>query len=869
MFSKLVAIPFLLAAVSNAQAGGEDINFVTVHFKDRAELQALGSQFQHMIVDRKLRTARVEVDAETLQALREVGFRVEIDAAMTERLRSLQRGLTSPGGAKSIPNFACYRTVEETYARMDELAQQKPNLAKVIDLGPSWEKSRDSTRGYTMKVLRLGNTANDTALPDKANMVVLSSIHAREYTPAETMTRFGEWLVNGYGSDAEATWLMDHFRFHLVLQANPDGRKKAEAGQSWRKNTNNGNGCSNSNYGTDLNRNFPFHWNTAAGGSSGDPCVETYRGPSRVSEPETQNLVRYVAGTAGSGGVYSGGVFPDRRGDAVSEAAPDDYRGIFMDIHSYSKLVMWPWGDTSTVPPNGAALRTFGRRMAWFNDYKPQQSVGLYATDGTTVDTTYGLLGVPSYIFELGDAFFESCSSFESTILPKNLAALRYSARNLHAPYKLPLGPDTTAVGVSSSSVVAGASLTLTATVDDSRFNQSNGSEPSQAIKSAAAWLDKAPWQEGATPIALTATDGSFSSASENVQGSISTSGLSAGVHTLFVQGTDADNKAGTPNAVRFTVTTGGDGTPTASFTSTASGLKVDFNGSASSDPDGSIVSYAWDFGDSSAAGSGATPSHTYAAAGTYTVRLTVTDNANPPKTASTSKQVRAGDLVDETVLQNGVAKTGLGAAKDGSLKYTLAVPSGATSLKFVSASGSGDADLYVKFGSAPTTSSYDCKSDGSTSAETCSIPTAQAGTYHVLLFGYSAFSGVSLTGSYSPGGGGEPSLFQNTNNVTISDNATVESSIAVNGRSGNASATLKVAVDIKHTYIGDLKVDLVAPDGSVYALHNRSGGNADNINTTYTVNASSELANGTWKLRVNDNYSNDVGYIDSWSLQF
>ncbi|MEW2415482.1 S8 family serine peptidase [Streptomyces sp. NPDC046866] len=110
---------------------------------------------------------------------------------------------------------------------------------------------------------------------------------------------------------------------------------------------------------------------------------------------------------------------------------------------------------------------------------------------------------------------------------------------------------------------------------------------------------------------------------------------------------------------------------------------------------------------------------------------------------------------------------------------------------------------------------------------------------------------------------------FENTTNVTINDNTTVESPITVTGVAGNAPATLKVGVDIKHTYIGDLKVDLVAPDGSVYTLHNRAGGSADNILQTYTVNASSEVANGTWKLRVNDNAGGDTGYIDSWNLTF
>nr|WP_268235916.1 proprotein convertase P-domain-containing protein [Arenimonas soli] len=75
--------------------------------------------------------------------------------------------------------------------------------------------------------------------------------------------------------------------------------------------------------------------------------------------------------------------------------------------------------------------------------------------------------------------------------------------------------------------------------------------------------------------------------------------------------------------------------------------------------------------------------------------------------------------------------------------------------------------------------------------------------------------------------------------------------------------------MNIVHTYKGDLKVDLVAPDGSTYNLHNRSGGSADNIVGTYTVNLSSEALNGTWKLRVNDNAGGDTGYINSWSVTF
>ncbi|MFE6697047.1 S8 family serine peptidase [Streptomyces sp. NPDC057718] len=111
---------------------------------------------------------------------------------------------------------------------------------------------------------------------------------------------------------------------------------------------------------------------------------------------------------------------------------------------------------------------------------------------------------------------------------------------------------------------------------------------------------------------------------------------------------------------------------------------------------------------------------------------------------------------------------------------------------------------------------------------------------------------------------------FENTTGYAINDNATVESPVTVTGIAGNAPAALQVPVNISHTYIGDLRIDLVAPDGSVYNLKAYgSGGSSDNVVTTYTVNASSEVANGTWKLRVSDNARADTGRINSWALQF
>ena len=199
-----------------------------------------------------------------------------------------------------------------------------------------------------------------------------------------------------------------------------------------------------------------------------------------------------------------------------------------------------------------------------------------------------------------------------------------------------------------------------------------------------------------------------------------------------------------------------------------------------------------------------------------------------------------------------------------------MVVPAGATDLNFAMSGGSGDADLYVRFGSAPTTSNYDCRPYANGNNESCPISTAQAGTYYVMLRAYSTFSSVSLTGSYTADtGGGGQSVFSSTSNVTIPDNNTsgATSNISVN-RSGQAG-NVKITYSIVHTYIGDLKVELVAPNGATAVLRSNSGGSANNINESVDVNAGTTSANGTWGLKVTDSAGQDTGYIDSWSIEF
>ena len=224
--------------------------------------------------------------------------------------------------------------------------------------------------------------------------------------------------------------------------------------------------------------------------------------------------------------------------------------------------------------------------------------------------------------------------------------------------------------------------------------------------------------------------------------------------------------------------------------------------------------------------------------------------------------------------LTKGVPATGLSASTGSDVVYTMVVPSGATNLSFTTSGGTGDADLFVKRGSAPTDSSYDCRPYRSGNAETCSFAAPVAGTYYVRVKAYSSFSGVSLVGNYTAGGGdgggGGVQTYTNSTDYPIYDTSYSTSWVTVSGRSGYAPATARVDVDIRHTYRGDLKVELIAPDGSAYLIKDVSGSDsADNVIGYATLDLSRELLNGRWTLKVTDNWRGDTGYINSWSIRF
>lgn len=224
--------------------------------------------------------------------------------------------------------------------------------------------------------------------------------------------------------------------------------------------------------------------------------------------------------------------------------------------------------------------------------------------------------------------------------------------------------------------------------------------------------------------------------------------------------------------------------------------------------------------------------------------------------------------------LQNGVPLNGLSGASNGQDTYKVTVPSGASNLVIATSGGSGDVDLYTRFGAAPTTGTYDCRPYKNGNNETCTVANPQAGTYQIMLRGYQAYSGVSLKASWDAGNTPPPpppsgKVFSNGTDMNVPDPGSVTSAIAVSGRSGNASTTLKVAVKLVHTYIGDVRITLISPDGRSTVLKNTSNDSTHNLDKVYTVDASQMSANGSWKLKVEDVYRTDSGYLDQWSLTF
>jgi hypothetical protein len=530
-----VASPTGAAATAAAPAG----NVVRISFADRTELAELANFIDIWEVNHAEGYLVTWASPAGQAALTSRGYTVKVDAEHTARfLASLP--VPVAGQTEGIPGYTCYRTVEETFAALETMAETHDELVTLTDIGNSWDKAVfGGPAGYDIWEMTLTNK-NFTPAEGKFRFFLMAEIHAREYVTAEAATRLAEYLLANYGADPDITWLLDYGELHLVPMTNPDGRKFAEAGEWWRKNTNNTNGCTTyPDYGTDLNRNSSFYW----GDAGTYACEETYQGPSAASEPEVQTIQNYVSS-----------ILPDLRGPADGDPAPGDYQGMFITLHSYSGLVLFPYGFNYVDSPNFDDLQTLARKMAYFNNYDPDPSFDLYPATGTTDDWAYGILGVPAFTYEMGSNFFQSCTSFESTIWPQNRNALLWSFRLARRPYQNAAGPDTVTLAVSPASATVGTPVTLTATANDTRYREAagEGTEPTQNIQAAHYSIDKPAWAADAVTYPMTAADGSFNAKTENLTATVDTTDLTPGRHTLFIESQDVAGNWGVTSAVFF-----------------------------------------------------------------------------------------------------------------------------------------------------------------------------------------------------------------------------------------------------------------------------------------------------------------------------
>ena len=516
---------------------------VRVYFTDVTELNLLAATLDIWEIDHESGYLLALVRPEHFQAISQSSFRVEIDYEKSILLDQQHQFL--PNQINGIPGFPCYRTVEETYTDLAQLSAEYPSLATWIDIGDSWEKDTPGGEsGYDLYTLVLTNSA----IPGpKPKLYLISAIHGRELPTAELATRFAEYLVDNYSSDPDITWLLDHAEVHITPHANPDGRKIAENGDFWRKNTDNDDGCLDASWwGTDLNRNSSFKWGGV--GASASPCDDTYHGPAPSSEPETQSLQNYAVS-----------IFTDQRGPGDTDPAQENASGLFITLHSYGNLVLFPWGWTNDAAPNDTSLESLGRKFGFFTNYQVCHSGEdgcIYQTSGSTDDWIYGELGVASYTFELGSTFFESCEYFADYILPDNLQALLYAFKAARRPYKDPAGPESIHLALTADHVAPGAGLTLTATADDTRYN-SNGKEEEavQIITAARYSIDSPSWLGGVSTFPLSAKDGIFDNYVESLTASVDSTALPLGRHTIFVESQDSDSNWGVPTAIFLWIT--------------------------------------------------------------------------------------------------------------------------------------------------------------------------------------------------------------------------------------------------------------------------------------------------------------------------
>jgi murein tripeptide amidase MpaA len=347
-------------------------------------------------------------------------------AVETPRLfEAAGRGLSAAGGI----NGAYHSTLElETDLRT--LERDHPGLATVQAIGETLE-------GRTILALKVSDSAPDDER--EPAILVTGCHHAREWISVEVPFLFGKHLLENYELDEEVRGLVDASEIWIVPAANPDGLEYSiHVYRYWRKNRR---ANADGTFGVDINRNYGTAWGWDDVGSSGQPASDVFRGTGPFSEPETAAIRDLFMA--------------------------HDFRAV-VSYHSYSQVILSPWGFTTEAPPTHLELAAVAGAMAGLiagvrgTEYRAgQASRLLYLTNGDTADWTYALAGAPSFTIELPPVDVDHGGFFNDEaaiagIFAENLPALLYLTRYA-IDHPLPVRPPIRLPRDRSGPVPAGA----------------------------------------------------------------------------------------------------------------------------------------------------------------------------------------------------------------------------------------------------------------------------------------------------------------------------------------------------------------------------------------------------------------------------
>lgn len=316
---------------------------------------------------------------------------------------------------------ASYHNYAEMNAELDRLVSLQPNVVHKFSLGKSYE-------GREIWGVRINpHVDNATTLTMQPGIIFMGGHHAREHLSMEIPLLLAKHLVENIGKDPLVTSLVDRRDIYIIPMVNPDGSEfdiSTSRYKMWRKNRRgapSGSSCA----GVDLNRNYGYQWGT--GGSSTDPCSDVYMGEKAFSEPESIAIKTFV------------------------ESKPNTK--ILLSFHTYSELILYPWGNTYdpiTNQKDKATYESMARTMAAWNGYTPQQSSELYIASGDTTDWSYAALGIFSFTFELsprnswgGGGFYPGAGAIQPTF-DANLKPVLYMIDLADDPYRSVARPETT-----------------------------------------------------------------------------------------------------------------------------------------------------------------------------------------------------------------------------------------------------------------------------------------------------------------------------------------------------------------------------------------------------------------------------------------